>query len=178
MEKKTPKLPYRIWRSNSGDGGTRPPDPLHEILITDDQLATPRKRKRQTPCRIRRFRWWRWGDSNPRPLTCEATRPVRQKLALSGFSACYAAFSPLLSPWKDRIMPGDLDLENATPRRTRKTTSGSGFPRLRLRTYRLVTALRARRNRAMNPLPRARCRRCSDSRATRLIEARSYWEAW
>jgi hypothetical protein len=29
--------------------------------------------KTPDPNKIKRFRWWRWGDSNPRPLTCEAS---------------------------------------------------------------------------------------------------------
>ncbi len=47
---------------------------------------------------LRNLRWWRWGDSNPRPLTCEAINRVQKKLAVSGFSACYAGFSPFYSP--------------------------------------------------------------------------------
>ncbi len=62
-------------------------------LLPDAQTPIPKKLMKAA-----RFRWWRWGDSNPRPLTCEATNPVPQKLATSGFSACYVAFSPFCSP--------------------------------------------------------------------------------
>ena len=43
------------------------------VVNAAHRFALPRREKRQTLCRVRRLRWWRWGDSNPRPLTCEAS---------------------------------------------------------------------------------------------------------
>jgi Phage integrase family len=43
------------------------------VVNAADRFGLPRRKNAKIHYRIRRFRWWRWGDSNPRPLTCEAS---------------------------------------------------------------------------------------------------------